>query len=177
MYFCLPNQTTCLAHCTFHNFTILITLDALHQSPSSPLYDMNIKYHQQITLSTHKQCAWLHIIKETVAFETSVLLSVDIPAVVLRTYYCSQSSSLAVISYQKQPYSMELITQFSQASYYFLPKSCPTTHHEGTWGERRYSSFSFSSLALDWGEWSALRPGHALAPGKGSPVPIVQKAG
>jgi hypothetical protein len=28
-----------------------------------------------------------------------------------------------------------------------------------------------------WGEWSASRPGHALPPGKGPPVPIVQEAG
>jgi hypothetical protein len=44
-------------------------------------------------------------------------------------------------------------------------------------GERRYSSYSFSTLALDGGEWSASRPGRALAPGKGPPVPIVQEAG
>jgi hypothetical protein len=44
-------------------------------------------------------------------------------------------------------------------------------------GERRYSSYSFTNLALDGGEWSALRPGHALPPGKGPPVPIGQEAG
>jgi hypothetical protein len=44
-------------------------------------------------------------------------------------------------------------------------------------GERRYSSYSFSTLALDGGEWSASRSGRALAPGKGPPVPIVQQAG
>jgi hypothetical protein len=54
--------------------------------------------------------------------------------------------------------------------------SCPTTRHEGACGERRYSS-SFSTSALDGGEWSASRPGRALAPGKGPPVPIVQEAG
>jgi hypothetical protein len=32
-------------------------------------------------------------------------------------------------------------------------------------------------LALDGGEWSASRPGRALAPGKGPTVPIVQEAG
>jgi len=31
--------------------------------------------------------------------------------------------------------------------------------------------------ALDGGEWSASRPGRALPPGKGPPVPIVQEAG
>jgi hypothetical protein len=41
----------------------------------------------------------------------------------------------------------------------------------------RYSSDSFLTSALDRGEWSASRPGRALPPGKGPPVPIVQEAG
>jgi hypothetical protein len=40
-----------------------------------------------------------------------------------------------------------------------------------------YSSYLFTTSALDGGEWSASRPGSALAPGKGPPVPIVQEAG
>jgi hypothetical protein len=40
-----------------------------------------------------------------------------------------------------------------------------------------YSSYSFSTWALDSGEWSASRPGRALPQGKGPPVPIVQEAG
>jgi hypothetical protein len=40
-----------------------------------------------------------------------------------------------------------------------------------------YSSYSFSTSTLDGGEWSATRPGRALPPGKGPPVPIVQEAG
>jgi hypothetical protein len=44
-------------------------------------------------------------------------------------------------------------------------------------GERRYSSYSFLTSALDGGEWSASRLGRALPPGKGPPVPIVQEAG
>jgi hypothetical protein len=40
-----------------------------------------------------------------------------------------------------------------------------------------YSSYSFMTSALDGGEWSALRPGRALPPGKGPPVPIGQEAG
>jgi hypothetical protein len=35
-----------------------------------------------------------------------------------------------------------------------------------------YSSYSFTTSALDGGEWSASRPGRALPP-----VPIVQEAG
>jgi hypothetical protein len=39
-------------------------------------------------------------------------------------------------------------------------------------GGEEYSSYSFTTSALDWGEWSASRPGRALPP-----VPIVQEAG
>jgi hypothetical protein len=56
-------------------------------------------------------------------------------------------------------------------------KSCPTTRHEGAWGEGRYSSYPFSTSALDGGEWSASRPGRVIAQGKGVPVLIVQEAG
>jgi hypothetical protein len=43
--------------------------------------------------------------------------------------------------------------------------------------ERRYSEYSFTTSALDVGEWSASRPGRVVAPEKGPPVPIVQEAG
>jgi hypothetical protein len=56
-------------------------------------------------------------------------------------------------------------------------KSSPSARHGGAWGERRYSSYSFSTSALDGGEWSASRPDRALPPGKGPPVPIVQEVG
>jgi hypothetical protein len=55
--------------------------------------------------------------------------------------------------------------------------SSSTTRHEGAWAERRYNSYSFSTSALDGGEWSASNPGRPLVPGKGPPVPIVQEAG
>jgi hypothetical protein len=42
---------------------------------------------------------------------------------------------------------------------------CPTTRHGGAWRERRYSSYSFYTSALDRVEWSASRHGRALAPG------------
>jgi hypothetical protein len=46
------------------------------------------------------------------------------------------------------------------------------------WEERRYSSYSFTTSALDGGEWSTLLPLTALLPpGKGPLVPIVQEAG
>jgi hypothetical protein len=73
-----------------------------------------------------------------------------------------------------------LLTQLSLAA--MLP-DCKVkvkqsdTRHGGAWEEKRYSSNSFSTLALDGGEWSASRPGRALPPGKGPPVPIGQEAG
>jgi hypothetical protein len=49
--------------------------------------------------------------------------------------------------------------------------------HAGAKEQRRYSSYSFTTSALDGDERLASRPGRALAPGKGPPVPIVQEAG
>jgi hypothetical protein len=40
-----------------------------------------------------------------------------------------------------------------------------------------YSSYSFTTSALDGGLWSASHPGRALVPGTGPPVPIGQEAG
>jgi hypothetical protein len=47
----------------------------------------------------------------------------------------------------------------------------------GGGGEKRKSSYSFLTSALDGGEWSASRPGRALPPGKGPPVSVGQEAG
>jgi hypothetical protein len=58
-----------------------------------------------------------------------------------------------------------------------LLKSKAATRHGGVWGERRYSSYSFLTSALDGSEWSASRPSRALPPGIGPPVPIGQEAG
>jgi hypothetical protein len=44
-------------------------------------------------------------------------------------------------------------------------------------GERKYSSYSFMTSALDGGEWSASHPGRALDPGEGPLVLIGQEAG
>jgi hypothetical protein len=56
-------------------------------------------------------------------------------------------------------------------------KAVPLRSIEAHLGDRRYSSYSFLSLALEGGEWSASRPGRALPPGKEPPVPTVQEAG
>jgi hypothetical protein len=41
----------------------------------------------------------------------------------------------------------------------------------------RHSSYPFLTFSLDGGQWSASRPGHALPPGKGPPVPTGQQPG
>jgi hypothetical protein len=58
-----------------------------------------------------------------------------------------------------------------------LKKAVPQHTYGGTWGKRMYSSYSFTTSVLDGGEWLESRPGFALPPGKGPPVPIVQEAG
>jgi hypothetical protein len=56
-------------------------------------------------------------------------------------------------------------------------KVVPLRSIEAHLGDRRYSSYSFLTSALEGGEWSASRPGSALPPGKEPPVPILQEAG
>jgi hypothetical protein len=45
------------------------------------------------------------------------------------------------------------------------------------WGERRYSSYSYLTSALEGGEWSASRPGRTLPSGKELLVLIEKEAG
>jgi hypothetical protein len=56
-------------------------------------------------------------------------------------------------------------------------KAVPLRSIEAHLGDRRYSSYSFLTSALEGGEWSASRSGRALPPGKEPPVPIVQGPG
>jgi hypothetical protein len=58
---------------------------------------------------------------------------------------------------------------------YVKGKAVPLHTYGGKGG--MYSSYSFTTSQLDGGEWSTSRPGRALPPGKGPPVPIVQEAG
>jgi hypothetical protein len=55
-------------------------------------------------------------------------------------------------------------------------KAVPLHAMEALGGEE-YSSYSFTTSALDGGEWSASRPGRSLPPAKEPPIPIVQEAG
>jgi hypothetical protein len=56
-------------------------------------------------------------------------------------------------------------------------KVVPLSSIEAHLGDRRYSSYSFLTSALEGGEWSASYPGRALPPGKEPPVPTVQEVG
>jgi hypothetical protein len=56
-------------------------------------------------------------------------------------------------------------------------KVVPLRSIEAHLGDRRYSSYSFLTWAVEGGEWSASRPGRALPPGKEPPAPTVQEAG
>jgi hypothetical protein len=85
--------------------------------------------------------------------------------IVLRTKHCPHHSvrkhSQSVISVMWDP---SFIRKQN--------KSSPSTRHGGAWGERRYSPYSFSTSALDGGEWSASRPGRALPRGKDPRYPL-----
>jgi hypothetical protein len=47
---------------------------------------------------------------------------------------------------------------------------------EALGGGEEYSSYSFTTSALDGGEWSASHPRRAFTPGERTPVAIVQEA-
>jgi hypothetical protein len=59
---------------------------------------------------------------------------------------------------------------------YIDKKAVPQHTYGGAGRETMYSSYLFSTSALDVGEWSASRPGRPLPPGKGPPVRIGQEA-
>jgi hypothetical protein len=76
--------------------------------------------------------------------------------------YAHSTLSNALILHRYDTYNIKKL-------YHYMPR-----RHLG---ERRYSSYSFSTSALDGGQWSASCPGRVLALGKGSLVPTVQEAG
>jgi hypothetical protein len=56
---------------------------------------------------------------------------------------------------------------------------CPLSRYRytGSKGEVRYSSYSFLTAALDGDEWSASRPGRALALGEDPLYPLDRRLG
>jgi hypothetical protein len=59
---------------------------------------------------------------------------------------------------------------------FVLKAKAVSLHATKAIGGGRYSSYLFSISALDGDAWSESRPGRALAPGIGPPIPIVQEA-
>jgi hypothetical protein len=92
---------------------------------------------------------------------------------VMKIYPAVQKSLVEDIQTDTQTSDMISLLSFLKSRL----QSSPTTHLWRRRGERMYSSYSFTTLALDAGEWLASPPGHALPPGKGPPVPTVQDAG
>jgi hypothetical protein len=74
----------------------------------------------------------------------------------LHSFLCIAKVSLLRFSNQNSAHLFEKVKQSR-----YTPCSA--------WKERRYSSYSFSTSALDGGEWSASRPGRAFTPGERTP--------
>jgi hypothetical protein len=112
-------------------------------------------------------------ITSVLMMETDSLRNVEFTWLITREYFIEMYGMLTEIlsnipDHQQEPLNMGAADK---------SENCPTTRYRGSGGVRRYSSYSFRTLALDEGEWSASRPGRALAPRIGSPVPIGQEAG
>jgi hypothetical protein len=105
--------------------------------------------------------------------ETDVSRTISV--FIIRDVMCIDMYSYEVHgSFREGSHRDPAISQQFQQRRSFLAKSNQPTNQPGA-GGRRYSSYPFMTSALD-GEWSASRPGRALPPGKGPPVPIVQEA-
>jgi hypothetical protein len=75
-------------------------------------------------------------------------------------------------------FKVDIYTTCSGLNIFIKSKAAPLHAMEGDGGgERRYSSYSYLTSALDGGEWSASHPGRSLPPGKEPLVPIGQGAG
>jgi hypothetical protein len=76
-------------------------------------------------------------------------------------------------------YGTGMLTTRPRRSMQHYTKAVKQSHNtlKGAQGERMYRCYSCTTSALDGGELLASRPGRALAPGKGPPVPIGQEAG
>jgi hypothetical protein len=66
---------------------------------------------------------------------------------------------------------------YNQELYQLYSKAVPLHAMEALGGERRYSTYSFTTSALDRGECSASRPGRALLPRKGPRYPLDRRLG
>jgi hypothetical protein len=85
------------------------------------------------------------------------------------------SSNLMTIFYLPTYFYTRLVVRTRRVSASIVKQSRYTLWRR--LGEEEYSSYSFTTSALDGGEWSASRPSRALPPENRPPVPIVQEAG
>jgi hypothetical protein len=86
-----------------------------------------------------------------------------IPIQEVKLQFCIFQYSIYLDFYTADPYETNL--QVKKKKKVKLSRYTP-------WGERRYSSYSDLTSALDGGEWSASRPGRVLPLGKEPLVPI-----
>jgi hypothetical protein len=90
----------------------------------------------------------------------------------------AQASRDLVLQRSTECSATRLVTKFRTRPAYLTHyavgrKSSPVTSHGGAWGERGYSSYSFTTSALDGGEWSASRPGRDFVQEAGwTPEPV-----
>jgi hypothetical protein len=100
--------------------------------------------------------------------------------------YCSQNVAwsscfsfklLCAIAFTLQSGADTCRTPETREKKYNIEVKWSATSHGGTWRDRRYSSHTFLTSALEEGEWSASRPGRVLRPKKEPPVPTVQETG
>jgi hypothetical protein len=114
----------------------------------------------------------MHMIRRLLRFRISEIHICDISQWTLCSFFVTKYIFFGSSMVQEQ----DKFSYFPLLS--TLNESCPTTHHAGAWGKRRYSSYSFSTSALDGvSRQRPPHPGPALAPGKWPPVPTVQETG
>jgi hypothetical protein len=94
----------------------------------------------------------------------NVLLSIGL--------YNYHNTNIVYNFYWKQiqfPAQIIYIFSFRHICVIILKLSHDTPRHEGAWRERSYSSYSFSTSALDGVEWSGVTPRPRFSPGERTP--------
>jgi hypothetical protein len=126
-------------------------------------------------------CTFHSFLSFAINFSTSLISSSLLPVLnagfslrwLLRLYEELESPS----SWKRKCHNWRVLTELLSKGKSVLKKAVLLYAMKALGGERKYSSYSFSTSALDGGEWSASHLGRALAPGKGPLVPTVQEAG
>jgi hypothetical protein len=87
------------------------------------------------------------------------------------------SEILAMLQINSHPSSTPCCNSPTSLTAIAEAKAVPLDGMKALGGERRYSSYSFTTSALDGGEWSATRPGRALPLGNGPLYPLYRRLG